>query len=170
MFTQKKVVLNGDVYEYTVMSLALASHLSPDIQSGDLHKAQRLLPQYAPYFQMTEEGIKAGKQVPSSGFHRALDDNVYSIHFFSYSALAVVPLLIFEKIGVDPFQSFWFVNLVFVFILGLSLYRFFASAAKTLTALVLFVLCGGFNYGLWSSPECMSAAAVLSAMLLFSSN
>ncbi|MES2069283.1 MAG: hypothetical protein V4488_02970 [Pseudomonadota bacterium] len=167
LFTQQKVVLNGDVYEYTVMSVALASHLSPDIQSADLHKVQRLLPQYAPYFQATEEGIKAGKQMPSSGFYRARDSNVYSIHFFSYSALAVLPLLAFEKIGVDPFQSFWFVNLVFVFILGLSLYRFFGSAARTCIGLALFVLCGGFNYGLWSSPECMSAAAVLSAMLLF---
>ncbi|GGC62796.1 hypothetical protein [Undibacterium terreum] len=167
LFFQQRVILNGDVYEYTVMSVALASHLSPDIQSEDLRKVQHLLPQYAPYFKTTEEGIRAGKQQPNGGFYRALDDNTYSIHFFSYSALAAIPLFVFEKIGIDPFKSFWFVNLVFIFVLGVSLYRFFASARKAFLGLVLFMLSGGVNYAKWSSPECMSSAAVLSAMLLF---
>lgn len=164
-FNQSK--LQGDIDEYTLMTIAFVNHQSPDIRFEDIRTAQKLLPDHAGLFQATADGMAEHKQIPKPGFYRAKNDSVFAIHFFSYSALAAVPFYVFEKLGIPAFDSFLWVNLSFVFILGLSLYLFFENAKKASLALLLFVFCGGLNYLRWTSTEVMSAAALCSALLLY---
>lgn len=164
-FNQSK--LQGDIDEYTLMTIAFVNHQSPDIRLEDIRTAQKLLPDHAGLFQATADGMAEHLQIPKPGFYRAKNESVYAIHFFSYSALTAVPFYVFGKLGIPAFDSFLWVNLSFVFILGLSLFLFFENAKKASLALLMFVLCGGLNYLRWTSTEMMSAAALCSALLLY---
>lgn len=160
----------GDIDEYAAMTIALAEHGTPDIRIADLEKARSLLPQLASFFDTNIEGMRSNLLHPKAGFHRGLDGSYYAIHFFAYSALAVLPFKALEAIGLSPLKCYQIVNLTFVFLLGLTLHRVFNSDTRALAGLGLFLLCGGLYYWNWSSPECMSAAALLTGMLLFAGN
>lgn len=165
-FSFRNPALTGDIDEYSLSTVALGSHLSAAITLTDIQKAQTYSPVFAPIFQVTADGMRNNAQVPKPGFYRARNGEVFAIHFAGYSALAVLPFLVFEKIGISPFMCFFFVNLVFVFVLGLCLFRFFESAWKASAGLVLFLLVGGLNYIDWSGPETMSATALCAGLLL----
>jgi hypothetical protein len=167
LFVVKRTSMRGDIDEYALMTVALASHLSPDIRLDDVQKAQALMPKHSAYLQLTADGIAAGREVPKPGFFLGRDNKVYAIHFFAYSALAVLPFKVLQAVGTNPFESFLLVNLSFIFILGISLFQFFDSARKATLGLVCYFLCGGINYLYWSGPETMSAAALCAAILFY---
>lgn len=164
-FNQSK--LQGDIDEYTLMTIAFVNHQSPDIRLEDIRSAQGLMPDLAPSLQKMADGMLAGELRPSAGFYRAKNSSVYAIHFFSYSALAAVPFYVFERIGIPVLDSFLWVNLSFVFVLGWSLFLFFGEYKRASFGLILFLLCGGWAYLDWTGPEVMSAAALCSALLLY---
>nr|WP_314863335.1 hypothetical protein [uncultured Undibacterium sp.] len=166
-FVLKKVRLQGDLDEYVSMSAALSAHYSPDIQATDLRRVQELVPGMKERLQSVENGIESGEQVPKAGFYRGNNGRVYAIHFFTYSALAAIPFQIFQLTGLPPVQSFLLVNLVFIFILALSFFKFFESSSKAFFALFLFFLCGGWNYCFWLGPETMSAVSVCAAIICY---
>jgi hypothetical protein len=163
----KKPQLAGDWVEYVIMVQAISSHGTPDIRQKDADNVQRFLPDKSVLFQAMGQGIAAKNDAQNAGITRGNNSNLYAIHFFGYSALASVPFLTLEKLGIQPFRCFQFLNLSFVFILGLTLFRLYQSASRAYIGLFLFLLCGGLNYWNWSSPECMSAAALLSGLILF---
>lgn len=158
---------SGDVVEYSLATIALAKHGSPDIRLSDIAIGKQLIPQMnAPYDQL-EAGMREGRPQLYAAFTRGRGDTVYAIHFFGYSALAALPYKALELAGLPPMKCFQIVNLAALFVLGLSLYRLFGSAGKAFLALGLFMLCGGMLYWHWSSPECLSAAGLLAALALF---
>jgi hypothetical protein len=167
LFTVKRVSLRGDVDEYALMTIALANHYSPDVQMTDVRQAQQLMPNHKAYLQQIADGIEAGRQVPRPGFYRGLNGKVYAIHFFAYSALAVLPFKFLQMLGREPLESLLLVNLSFIFVLGLGLFRFFGSSKKASLGLSFFFFCGGLNYLYWSGPETMSAAALCAALLFY---
>lgn len=160
----------GDVVEYTVTAVALADHGSPDVRLDDIARVRALAPRFdlAP-FDLLERGMRAGDEKLYAAFVRGKDGDVYPVHFFGYSLLAAPAFKLFEALGVPPFKAFQAVNLAAIFILGLALRRFFGSDKKAWAGLGLFMLCGGGLYWNWTSPECVSAAALLAALLLFTS-
>ena len=168
IFSSRKGLMAGDFDEYVLMTVAVASHLTPDLRAEDIVRAKQLLPQHEARFRALSDGMQTQTPVPKYGYYRASNGDVFASHFFAYSALAAIPYIFFEKIGVDPTESFYILNLACIFILGLCLYKFFGVAWKAAFGLLLFSLCGGLNYFLWSSPECMSAAFLLSGLILFS--
>ncbi len=157
----------GDFDEYVLMTVAVANHVTPEIRSQDIVSAKQLLPQHATRFDELAEGMQTQAPVPKYGYYRASNGDVFASHFFAYSAVAALPYLLFEKIGIAPSDCFYFLNLACVFILGICLFRFFDSAWKAAFGLLLFASCGGLNYVLWSSPECMSAALLCAGLILF---
>lgn len=157
----------GDFPEYALTTVALASHASPDIRQGDIDTARALLPEFAGTLGVLEQGMRAQAQVPLSGFFRGNDARTYAIHFFAYPALAAAPFRLLRALGAPPFKCFQVVNAALVFALGLALYRLFGSARRAALGLAAFALCGGMLYWQWSSPECMSAAALLAALALY---
>jgi hypothetical protein len=161
--------LDGDVDEYAAMTIAFAEHDTPDIRISDLEKARALLPQFSHAFNATIQGIQTHLEIPKAGFFRGNDGRYYAIHFFVYSALAAIPFKLLESVGLPPFKCYQIVNMAFVLVLGLVLFRMFSSNARALVGLGLFMLCGGMFYWNWSSPECMSAAMLLAGMILFTS-
>ncbi|MDP3785857.1 MAG: hypothetical protein Q8Q55_02110 [Undibacterium sp.] len=167
-FSLRNPHLMGDYDEYSLSTVAFSSHLSADIRLSDIHTAQKISPRDAHIFQMTADGMRTSSMVPKPGVYRAFTGDVYAIHFAGYSAIAALPFFVFDKIGIAPFSCFFFVNLVFVFILGLCLFRFFGSALMAGAGLALFVVVGGLNYVEWSGPETMSAAGLCAGLLLFS--
>lgn len=163
------VRFGGDLLEYTLDTVALASHGTPEIRLDDIARAKALLPQFAEAYGLLEQDMRAGVDKVYPAFVRGREGLVYPIHFFGYPAMAALPFRVFEALGLPPFKAFQVVNLAAVFVLGLALRRFFASEWKALAGVALFMLCGGWLYWNWSSPECVSAAALLAGLLLFAS-
>jgi hypothetical protein len=157
----------GDVEEYAVTTVALARHASPAIEPGDVAVARAQLPAFAAPLDQLAQGMAKGGEVPKPGYFRGHDGRVYAIHFFAYPALAAVAFKVLPLVGLPAFKCFLAVNLGFVFVLGLALRRLFGSDRRAAFALLLFMLCGGIQYGAWSSPETMSAAALLAALALY---
>jgi hypothetical protein len=160
-------VFNGDVAEYSLDTIALATHGSTDIRLADIARARELIPAYAQVYDALAADINAGREKIYPAFVRGREGKVYSIHFFGYSALGAIPYKVLDTLHRSPFRSFQIVNLAAVFVLGLALRRFFGSDARALAGVGLFMLCGGALYVNWTSPECVSAAGLLAGMLLF---
>ena len=159
---------SGDFEEYAVMTVALAAHGTPAIGMDDVHRAQQLAPAFGAPYNALAEGMRANREVPRYGYQHGAGGGLFAIHFFGYPALAALPFRLLQTAGMAPLKSFQVVNLSFVFVLGLCLFRLFGSAFKAAAGLILFMLCGGVLYWNWTSPECMSAAALLSGLILFS--
>jgi hypothetical protein len=160
-------IFGGDAVEYTTNALGLASHASPDIVLDDVERTRRLIPELAPPLDRLEQDMRTGAKEVYPAFVRGRDGKVYALHFFGYSLLAALPLKLFSLLGVAPFKAFQVVNYAALFILGLALRRFFGSSARAWLGLGLFLGCGGVLYLNWTSPEFLSAACLLAALLLF---
>lgn len=161
---------NGDVVEYTLATVAIADHGSPDIRLEDIARVRTLLPgMFTEPFDLLERGMRAGEQGLYAAFVRGRAGDVFPVHYFGYSLLAAGPFKLFEALGIPPFKAFQAVNMAAVFVLALALRRFFGSEAKAWFGLGLFMLCGGALYLHWTSPECVSAAGLLAGLLLYTS-
>lgn len=157
----------GDVAEYTVETVALASHGSPDIRIEDVDRTLQLAPYLGGPLGLLRQGMAAGDEKLYAAYMRGRSGKVYSIHALGYPALAVLPFKLFERLGIPPFKAFQVVNYAAVFILGLALWRFFRSGLRALFGVALFLGCAGILYLNWTSPECLSAACLLAGLLLF---
>lgn len=160
----------GDVVEYTLATVALADHGTPDVRLEDVARVRALLPGLLDEpLDRIESGLRAGDEKLYAAFVRGRGGDVYPVHFFGYSLLAAPAFKLFEAIGAPPFKAYLAVNLAVIFVLGLALRRFFGSEHKAWAGLGLFMVCGGILYWNWTSPECVSAAGLLAALLLFCS-
>jgi hypothetical protein len=167
--SQTRTDPNGDFVEYSLMAAALASHGTPDIRIEDVQQVLRTNPEPGiadPWIRLAQ-GMRANQEIPAWGFNRGRNGGIYAIHFFAYPALAAAPMRLLQLAGLPTIKSFQIVNLGFLFILGMSLFRLFASSDRALGGLMLFMLCGGLLYWNWTGPECMSAAALLASLILF---
>lgn len=158
---------NGDVVEYTLTTIAFANHGTADIRLADIAQAQQMLPGLAVPYQLLEQGMRENSQQLYAAFTRGRAGKVYAVHFFGYPMLAALPYKLLDLAGLPPFKCYQVLNLAAIFILGLSLRRLFGSAPKALLGVGLFMLCGGILYWTWSSPECLSAAALLAGLALY---
>jgi hypothetical protein len=156
----------GDIQEYTLTTVALANHATPDIRLQDVAEARARLPEYAALYGAVEAGIKSGAGAPQAGVLRARD-GYYAMHFFAYPALAAVPYTLLRAIHVDPFRCYQLVNSAAVLVLGLALFRLFGTARRATLGLLLYLVCGGMLYWQWSSPETFSATGLLAGLVLF---
>lgn len=160
---------NGDVAEYSLTTIALADHGSPDIRLEDIARGRHLMPGQAWPYGLLEQGMRNNDAQLYAAFTRGRDGDVYAVHFFGYPLLAALPFKALEAAGRAPFRAFHVVNAAAIFVLALALRRFFGSDGRALLGLALFMLCGGVLYANWSSPECLSAAALLAALALYTS-
>jgi hypothetical protein len=158
-------VHTGDVEEYAIMTIALANHASAEVRAEDLAQARIVLPDFRGGWDALEPSVNDKKLTPKPGFYRDLQGDVRAIHFSTYPALAVLPMRALELIGRNPLRCFQVVNYAMIFVLGLALFRLFGDGRRALLGVVLFLLCGGYLYSGWSSPECVSAAALLAALV-----
>ncbi|MBV6320423.1 hypothetical protein [Duganella violaceipulchra] len=162
-------VHNGDVAEYTLTTLAVANHGTPDIRLADLEEGQRRLPWLAYDYSEIDRNLKHQPGIVNLPFAKGSGDKIYAAHFFAFSALAAVPFKLLPLAGMDPFKCYLALNLCCVFILGLSLRRLLQDNLKALCMLGLALTCGIWAYLRWTTPETMAVAALLSALALFSS-
>lgn len=169
LYVAAKPGYSGDVQEYALMTVALARHGSPDIRPEDITTAQTLIPPFADALAQLQQARERNGALAVPGFWRGRDGRVYAIHFFSYPALAALAYKSVPLAGAPAFKAFVATNLACVFVLGLALLRLFGSAARAMLGVALFMLCGGLLYGTWSSPEVMSASALLAALALYAS-
>jgi hypothetical protein len=161
---------DGDIVEYAAMAAAMANHGTPDIRPGDIARAREVAPHpgFAPHFDDLERGMREAPGSPKPGFERARGGRgVYSIHFFTYSALGAIALSVLGALGLPLGHSFLVVNLASVFVLGMALHRLLGTPARATAGILLFFACGGILYWNWCSPELASAAALLSALAYF---
>jgi hypothetical protein len=157
--------LRGDVVEYAADTVAIASHGTPDIRLADIERTRQLAPQLTEPLNQLEQGMRKGDQNLYAAFVRGKEGRVYPVHFFGYPLLAALPFAALERLHVNPLRAFQVVNYLAIFVLGLALRRFFGCTRQAVFGLMLFALCGGTLYANWTSPECLSAAGLLSALL-----
>lgn len=161
----------GDLVEYTLDTVAIASQGTPDIRLEHIARTRALLGDAYRYpFDELERGMRAGEQDLYAAFARGKNGAVYPVHFFGYSLLAALPFKVFDALGATPFKAFLVVNLAAVFVLGLALRHFLGCETRAWAGLGLFMLCGGALYWQWTSPECLSAALLLAGLLYFAGN
>jgi len=164
-----KPIPSGDIAEYALTMIAIDAHGTPDVRHENVSVARAMIPMLAEQYDMLEQDMRIPDKQVFSAFVRGREGKVYAIHFFGYSLLATLPYKLTKVTGLAFMTAFQIVNAVFVFILGLSLFRVFRSEWKALFSLGLFMLCGGLLYFRWTSPEITSAAGLLAALLLFCS-
>lgn len=169
LFAARPPNLQGDVVEYSLATIAIASHGSADIRLEDIARGRELAPGLKEPYDLLQAGMRAGSEQLYAAFTRGLDGRVYAIHFWGYPALAAGPFKLFEAAGVNPLKAFQAVNLAALFVLGLALNRLFRSPRKALLGAGLFMLCGGALYVHWTSPEFLSAAALLAGLAFYAS-
>lgn len=167
LFVATPPMMGGDVVEYSLTTIAIASHGSADIRLDDIARGRELFPGLKAPYDLLEQGMRENAQQLYAAFTRGREGKVYAVHFWGYPALAAIPFKLFDAVGASPLKAFQAVNLVAIFILGLALNRLLRSPAKALFGGALFMLCGGWLYFNWSSPECLSAAALLAGLALY---
>lgn len=158
----------GDWQEYFLLAQAFSTHASPDIRFEDtVALAKSLpLPAYQAAVQAIGQGITDLAVFPAPGFVRVNNGAVYAIHFFGYSLMAA---FIHVLTGLTFYKSFLVLNTLFVLTLAWAAHRLFGTTKPALATVVLFMVCGGAGYFPWPSPETVSAAGLLSALLLLHS-
>lgn len=157
----------GDILEYSLLTVAVANHGSPEIRPQDVADARVALPDLGAAYDTVADGLRQGVDVPVPGLLRGADGGMYALHFFGYPALAAIPFKVLRHAGADPFRCFLVVNAAFVFALGLALLRLFGSVLRASLGLLTYFLCGGLLYWQWSSPESMSATAMLAGLIFY---
>ena len=157
----------GDANEYLVTTIALVNHGSPDIRLDDVAQARALVPDMSAPYDLLEAGLRHPEQPLYAAYYRGNRGQVYAVHFFGYAALAAVPFKLLQAAGLSPLRCYQLVNLALMLALGGALWRVYRDSARALFGMVMFLLCGGALYWDWSSPECVSAAALLAALLLY---
>ncbi|KQV32979.1 hypothetical protein [Massilia sp. Root335] len=167
LFCLNQPILGGDMLEYTLDTVAIAHHGTPDIRLTDIAAVRKLVPQIGWAFDPLEQDMRAGVKNVYPAFARGRGGAVFSIHFFGYPALAALPLRVFEAVGIPPLKAFQAANYAAIFVLGLALLRFFRSAASASLGVLLFLGCGGMLYMNQTSPECVGAASLLAALLFW---
>jgi hypothetical protein len=165
-----KPVHNGDAVEYALTATAIARHGTADIRLDDIAAVKPLLPEHLRIpMNMLEDGMRKNDQQLYAAFTRGREGRVYAIHFWGYPLLAALPYKVLDAVSADPLKCFQVVNCIALIVLAAALGRLFRSTPKALAALALFMLCGGYLYWSWSSPEFVSAALLLAGLALFSS-
>lgn len=160
---------NGDIAEYTLTTVAFANHGTPAIRPDDLRETLAALPDMAGAYAWLSTDLAEQHAKLSMPFAYGRDGGIYAIHFFAYSALAAPAYKLLPLLGLPAFKCFQVVNLALLLVLGLALRRLFGDNLKAALGLALFISCGSWPYLRWTSPEVMSAAALLSALALFCS-
>ncbi|RFP11914.1 MULTISPECIES: hypothetical protein [unclassified Duganella] len=169
LLTALRPNINGDFVEYTLLASAFATHGTPEVRLSDIADLKRLAPERAAVYEVLEKDMLAGKHEVYAAFERGRGEQVYAVHFFGYPLLAAVPFKLLQWCGLPPLKSFQVINLGMVYILGLALFRLFGSARKAGAGVLLFMACGGVLYWTWTSPECLSAAALLAGLIYYAS-
>ncbi|WP_338766593.1 hypothetical protein [Massilia sp. METH4] len=159
----------GDANEYILTTLAFANHGTPDLRLSDLEQAQRMLPEMAAPYALLEPGLRDPNADLYAAYVRGRGNAVYAVHFFGYPLMATVPFKLLQWTGLSPLKCYQLLNLAFVLVLGAALYRAFGTLPRMLAGVALFFVCGGALYWNWSSPECVTAAALLAGLLYFTS-
>lgn len=167
LFCLNPPILGGDMLEYTLDTVAIAHHGTPDIRLDDIAAVRKLVPQLGWAFDPLEQDMRNGVQNVYPAFARGRYGDVFPIHFFGYPALAALPLRAFEAAGIPPLKAFQAANYAAIFVLGLALLRFFRSAASAGLGVLLFLGCGGMLYMNQTSPECVGAASLLAGLLFW---
>lgn len=158
---------NADFQEYGLMTIALAEHGSPGIRLEDVEIANRLSPEpaFVSLHRQLRGGMERGEQMPFPGFVRGKDGSYYAIHFFAYSALAVLPFKFIDALGGQPFKAFQVVNLAALALLAVAMFRLSGSCGRAVFGILFFLLSGGVLYADWASTEFFTACSLLAGLL-----
>lgn len=173
----------GDALEYSLVTEALYQHHSPDIESSDVlnFKASTIknrgweeLGKHEWYnvFQDSIHAFKNGSDaLLKKDFHGISGNekrNVYSIHFISYSVLALPFRMLFEKIEVEPLKAFIALNFSLLLIVVFYLLFFYHTEDKFRIPLSILFICSPFSWYIsWVHADYFIASLAFLSILLF---
>lgn len=152
-------VRRGDGHEYSLVSQAFLSHLSPDIRVEDIQQREDQLQQFPSrrYVPDIFEDIKSAvlqEKEESFRIYRAKNGQYYGCHFWLYPAYAAAVETLFGFLGANPLAGFQLANaLLFILVLGYCLFFVQKNLSRRLTLIAAFTLGGSLFYLKWTHPE-----------------
>lgn len=149
--------MDGDGIEYLLMTHAFASHGSASLTAADFSQVIAL--NSGVYDQLTQTAVAT----PYSGFARTGSGEIYSIHFWLYSLMAVPFYAAVTWLGLKPTLAFSLLNLTLVGATLRHLHRSMPGASRA--AAMVFLSLGTAFYLRWTGPEVMTACCAFAAAL-----
>lgn len=173
----------GDALEYSLVTEALFQHQSPDILPSDILTFKESTEKNRPWnevgknewYSVFKDSIQTFKNgsntLLKTDFHGITGNEnrkVYSIHFISYSILALPFRIVFEIINVEPLKAFIALNM-FIMLLVVAYILFFLKAENQLKIplSLLFIISPLSWYISWVHADYFIAALACLSILLY---
>ena len=155
--------LDGDGWEYSLVTEAILSHQSFDVRVEDIDSHEEYANLTSPGFSGLRTGIEAGDQW-SYGFFRNKNDEYHSYHFVLFSLVNAPTKFLLKKAGFPTDRHFQITNafLVCVLLVYVLLYSTQSEVYKY-SVLLSVLLCGGFYYFTFSHPEVFVVVCMIMA-------
>lgn len=161
--------INGDGGEYLMTTHAFAQHASPRILSADFVEflrqpwtARARIAYPSELYTQLVDNFHVAHPESWAGYASVRPDEIYAIHFWLYSLLALPFYVLLKLVGLNPVIAFGIVNLGFLVLLAHYLRR---ACAHAFGAVVLVLSMGTTFYLGWTGPEVMTACCALIACI-----
>jgi len=160
--------ISGDGGEYLMMAHALLRDgslvITPDAIADYLRlppAAQQRMGFPADFYARLVDMFHTPQPHSWGGYASVAPDQLYSMHFWAYSLLALPPFALCRTVGANPVLAFGLLNLSFAAVCCAYLRR--AMPQHWRWAVLLFLFTGTNFYLRWTGPEVMGAACALVA-------
>lgn len=162
--------INGDGGEYLMTAHALFRHGSVLIYPSDFSEFSRLPPDQLgrigyplEFYDILLDKFQSPHPASWGGYASVRSNELYSMHFWLYSLLALPYYAIVHTAGLNPVWAFGLLNITFIGAGCVYLRR--AMPSNGHWAVILFLALGTSFYLRWTGPEAMTASCALVASI-----
>jgi len=146
LYTKPKIY--GDGWEYLGMTISFANHASPDLLLKDISDRQMIA---------NENNLSLPESRECSGYFKSLNGNMYSYHFWFYSAVCTIPYLLLKLIGLNLLKVFQFTNSILIIVLFWWInYRSKQDIQVKIWLTIILLFSPVWLYVPWTHPEVFS--------------
>jgi hypothetical protein len=166
-----KPVRHGDGHEYSLISQAFVSHMSPEIRVSDVVERERQIQSYRSrgyvreVFKRIEKTILEGSPA-EHGIFRAQNSSYYGFHFWMYPGYVAAVEFLTGLFGANPLAGFQIANaLLFILVAWYCLLFSDWPLDRKITSFGAFFFGGSLFYLKWTHPEVLISSCLFLAFL-----
>jgi hypothetical protein len=177
----KTPYVEGDGFEYVLMTESFYNHYSPDLQKTDIESFKLNVLKFnskwdefpkseylnnALWFDLNDKNIPFKYDL--NGFFHAKNNKYYSYHFFTYSLLCVPAKAVCMFFNYPTLYAFPLTNAVFVcIVIILLLFYFTQNKYVNIAAAICFSFGSNYWYLGWEHTEIFTTSLVAISLILF---
>ena len=163
-----KPIRTGDGWQYMLMATSFANHHSFELKKSDITYAYNKI---AIIINRQNEIEHLYLNEGRSGYYKALNNNLYSSHFWFYSLIASLFIPIFSFLKLNLLSIFQFTNAILIILLMYWINYRAKLTPKQKYWLIFITLSGPTWYYLkWTHPEMFSFALLYISLLEYRDN